>query len=570
MSGARSGPPPVAPTTPAPAGPPWIAPAAHAPASLKRIAPTLAAGVLAVVYVLVSPPSLDLAAHMFRAQLFRAEGFGIWNNWWYAGHHVVGYSVLFPAAAAALSPQLAAAIAATATAALFEPLARRHFGANAWLGALVFGAATATNLFTGRLAFAFGALPATAAVLALDRDRTWLAPALAILTALCSPVAALFAALVGAAHALGAYVRGSAFRTRAQPLTAERDLTAVHPLAAARAGITVAVAALAPVALLAYAFPEGGDEPFAFSTLWPIPLIALGLLLALPADAWKLRAGVVLYTFGTIVAYGVATPIGSNAARLGTFIAAPLAALLCWRRRIVVLILAAPALLYLEWHDPVRDLSIATGDPAASAGYFRPLLGFLARQSGPPFRIEIPFTQFHSEAYRVAPRFPIARGWERQLDLKYNRIFYGGRLTPATYDAWLHDGAIRFVAVSDAQLDYSAEREMALIAGGLAYLRPVFHSRHWQVYAVAHPAPIVQGAATLQTLGPSSLTMRAAGPGTALIRVHFTPYWVLAQGAGCVAPDGAYTIVTIRRPGPVKLVIRVSLGRIGARSSRCR
>ena len=109
----------------------------------------------AIAYVIVSPPSLDLAAHLLRAKLFSAEGFGIWNNWWYAGHPVVMYSLLFPAVAAAIGPQLAAAMAATGTAALFEQLARRHFGPSAWLGSLWFAAGTAASLYTGRLTFAY-------------------------------------------------------------------------------------------------------------------------------------------------------------------------------------------------------------------------------------------------------------------------------------------------------------------------------------------------------------------------------------------------------------------------------
>src|SRR5690349_15180673 len=104
----------------------------------KRVAPVLAAGVLAAVYVIVSPPSLDLAAHLLRAKLFTAEGFGIWNNWWYGGHDVPGYSVLFPPVAAVLTPQVAGGIAAVGTAALFELLARRQFGEDAWLGSLWF------------------------------------------------------------------------------------------------------------------------------------------------------------------------------------------------------------------------------------------------------------------------------------------------------------------------------------------------------------------------------------------------------------------------------------------------
>ncbi|HEY5189157.1 MAG TPA: hypothetical protein VII87_09000, partial [Solirubrobacteraceae bacterium] len=162
--------------------------------------------------MLISPPSLDLAAHLFRARLFAVEGFGLWDNWWYSGHDVLGYSVLFPAVSAAVGPQLAAACAAVATAAVFEPLARRHFGDDAWLGAVLFGAATATNLYTGRLAFAFGLLPALGAVAALDRTRTVLACALAAICALCSPVAALFAALACAGVGLAALLRARRVR----------------------------------------------------------------------------------------------------------------------------------------------------------------------------------------------------------------------------------------------------------------------------------------------------------------------------------------------------------------------
>lgn len=507
----------------------------------RRSAPALLAGTLAVVYVLVSPPSFDLAAHMFRAQLFGIEGFGIWNNLWYSGHDTPGYSVLFPAVSAVLTPQLAAGIAATATAILFELLAWRHRGDDAWLGAVVFAAATATSLFTGRLAFAFGLLPATAAVLALDRERWWSATAFAALTALCSPVAALIPALAGAACTL-------AGRPRA---------------------VAVCAGALAPIAALAIAFPEGGREPFAWSTFWPIPLLALGLLLAVPRQGRVLRTALVLYALGALTAYVVASPAGSNVARLGTFLAAPLAALALWPDRRALLVLAALPLLYLEWHDPVRDLATAAADPSAAKGYYVPLLSFLARQSGPPFRIEIPFTADHWEAYAVATRFPIARGWERQLDIKYNALFYDGRLTAASYDAWLHRDAIRFVAIADAPLDYSATAEAALIDRGEPYLRLVMRSAHWRVYTVARPTPIVAGAATLTALGPNSLTLRVEHPGSALVRVHFTPYWALAGSSGCVAPAGDFTSLTLRRAGTARLVIRFSLGRIGARSPRC-
>ncbi|MDQ3720862.1 MAG: hypothetical protein M3350_08815 [Actinomycetota bacterium] len=52
-----------------------------------RLAPTLASVVGAVVYLVLGPRSPDLAAHVFRSELFGREGFTIWNGQWYAGHH---------------------------------------------------------------------------------------------------------------------------------------------------------------------------------------------------------------------------------------------------------------------------------------------------------------------------------------------------------------------------------------------------------------------------------------------------------------------------------------------------
>ncbi len=517
---------------------------------LKRVAPTAVAGVLALAYVLISPPSLDLAAHLLRAKLFGAEGFGLWNNWWYSGHHVPGYSVLFPPVAWLLTPQVAGAIAAVGTAALFESLVWRHFGPRAWLGALWFGAATATELYTGRLTFAFGLLPALATAWALGRKQPVLAAACAVLTALASPVAALFAALAGGAYAIG-------------------GLLGDHDRRALVSGIGVALAALGPVVFLAVAFPEGGTEPFTFPVLWPILLIAAVALISLPKDEWTLRVGIVLYVIGCLGSYAVASPVGSNVSRLGPLLAGPIAALLWWRRRTTWLLVAALPLLYIQWQAPVRDVRTSANDPSDKLAYWKPLLSFLSRQGGPPFRVEVPFTQFHFEAYHLAPRFPIPRGWERQVDIKDNPLFYDGSLTAAHYEQWLHQVGVRFVAVADVNLDYAGRQEYALINQGLPYLRPVMHFAHWRVYAVRNATPIVTGAATLRSLGPNSLTFQATRPGRAYVRVHFTPYWALGQGSGCVSPAGDFTALTLRRAGPVKLVISFSPGRIGSRSPRC-
>jgi hypothetical protein len=516
----------------------------------RRAAPTLIAAAFGLSYVVASPPSGDLAAHLFRAWLFSADPFGIWNNYWYAGHHTIAYSVLYPAASAALTPQIAAALASTGAAALFEVLTHRRFGDDAWLGAALFAAGMAADLFTGRLAFAFGTLPALASVVALDRERTSAAVALAVLSALSSPVAALFTAVVAAAYACGAYAR-------------TRRVPPAIPAAA------VAVAALAPIGLIALAFPEGGSEPFAFSAYWPIPVLAAATLLTVPGDAIRLRAGVVVYALVTTASYLISTPLGSNAARLGSLLAAPLAALLLWPRRAGWLAIASAPLLYIGWQAPIRDLVTVSGDPSTSTAYYRPVLSFLEIQQGPPFRVEIPFTRAHWEAYAVATHVPIARGWERQLDIKYDAIFYSGRLTAATYAAWLHDSAVRFVALPDAPLDYSGLAEARLIDRGLSYLRLVARSEHWRIYAVRDPTPIAQGAARLTGIGPDWMTFYATAPGTTLVRVHFSPYWAFANGSGCVAPAGDSTRLTLRRAGAVRLVMSFAPDRVAARSPRC-
>jgi hypothetical protein len=506
-----------APIPPPPRAPPSI--------SWARLAPTLVAAIFSAAYVIAAPPSLDLAAHLYRAHLFSQEGFGIWDNYWYGGHHIIGYSVLFPAISAALTPQIAAAVAAVATAALFEPLARRHFGSTALLGSLLFGAAVTIDLYTGRLAFAFGVLPALGAIVALDAGAGIPAAALALLSALCSPVAALFAAVVAAAYAIAA-------------LSSERRVTPALP------AVGVVVAALAPVGLL-------------------------------PRRAVRLRVGIAVYAVAAVVVFFVPTPVGSNVARMGTLLAAPLAALWWPPRHRALLAIALAPLLYVGWEPPVHDVVSASGQPSTSARYYQPLLRFLADQAGGrkgAFRTEIPFTEFHWESDIVASRFPIARGWERQLDVADNSVFYRGQLTVGAYRTWLHMNAIRYVAASDAKLDYSGVAETRLIDSGLPYLQLVMRSAHWRVYAVAHPTPLAQGVARVTAMGPDSVTLQARSAGVAIVHVHFTPYWKLTgtRGpTGCVAPDGTATRLTLRRPGQIRLVTSFSLARIGAHSPRC-
>jgi hypothetical protein len=61
----------------------------------------------------------------------------------------------------------------------------------------------------------------------------------------------------------------------------------------------------------------------------------------------------------------------------------------------------------------------------------------------------------------------------------------------------------------------------------------------------------------------------ARRPGPIALRVHWTPYWELRAGDGCVERDGAWTRLTARRAGPFVLAARFSLDGLLERSAVC-
>jgi hypothetical protein len=513
-------------------------------ARIERTPAWAVAAILAALYLVIDPPSADLAAQVYRSDYFGKEGLALWDNAWYAGHHMPGYSVLFPPLGSLLGPRVVGALSAVASAFLFERIADEHFHqAEGRPGVIWFAAATSLNLITGRLAFGFGVMVGLAAILAVTHRRDVLGLLLAIATTLASPVAGLFLAMGATAWWL-----------------------------AARSGRAIArgATALVPAVFLSVAFPEGGVEPFVSSSYWPA-LITIGLILvALPYEERELRIGCVIYALACTAAFVIDSPMGGNVVRLGGLFGGPLLACLIWRRRPLYLAALALPLLYWQWNAPVRDWIRAHGDPSIEASYYRPLLGFLETRGGEPFRVEIPFTANHWESARVAPHLPLARGWERQLDKKYNALFYTAKLDPQRYRRWLDDNAVRYVALPDARLDGSAVQEAALLrAGRPGWLKPVWSAAHWQVFEVTGFKPLADGARVTK-LGPDSIELLAGRAATVRLRVHFTPYWAVAGGDGCVSRiAGDWTQLRVRRPGALRIVTRFAPMRVISRGPRC-
>src|SRR5580704_17435027 len=112
---------------------------------------------LAAVYLAVQPPSGDLAAATYRSDLFAPVGLTLWDNGWYGGHYLPGYSLLAPALGALAGNRLLLALCTIAAAGLFGLIAQRVFGmAGARVAPASFALGASVTMLSGRVAFTLG------------------------------------------------------------------------------------------------------------------------------------------------------------------------------------------------------------------------------------------------------------------------------------------------------------------------------------------------------------------------------------------------------------------------------
>jgi hypothetical protein len=521
------------------------------------------AGALLLLWLLVYPHTPDLAAQVYRVDLFNRLGFTVWDERWYAGHDLPAYSLLFPALGSLLGLRLLAVLAALGSSVLFARISFAAFGPGARWGAAWFAVGAVADVWLGRLTFALGVTFALAAVLALMHARPLLAALLALLCAAASPVAALLLALAGL--------------TRSLEHRSAREL-----LMLGGPGAVVVVA-------LALLFGEGGFEPFPFLSFLATAGVTLAFLAALSPRERLLRIGGAVYLLLCLVLLLVHTPVGSNVERYGVLLAGPL--LLCaalGRRRVeepggatpegatptagagglggtrgvllTALALCAAA-VWVAW-GPVRETEAVWDNESTSAAYYAPVERFLEGLPGGPVRVEVPLTRSHWEAALLAPSVSLARGWEKQLDGRYDEVLLRHGLTASAYLQWLRQEAVTFVALPDTPLDPSSGQEGRLIRGGLSYLKIVFQSAHWRIYRVLGATPLLSGPGRLTVLSSDSFSLDASSAGNMFVRVHFSRYLTVAAGAACVAEaPGGFTRVSARAAGSVTVSARFTLSR---------
>jgi len=504
---------------------------------------------LAALMLAWDPRVGDLAAQVFRTELFQHAGLAIWNGSWYAGHYTLTYSFLFPALASLLGPQLVGSLSVVASSYLFDRLVRDRWGDPARWATLWFGAGVVTLLADGQLTFALGVAFGLASLRALQAGHSRAAVAASVACALSSPVAAAF---------LAGVVLAASLQRR-------------HPLN--RVAVWISATSLVLIVVPNLAFPEPGQFPFAFSSFVAIPLwcgSALYVTRTLRDEESQLRWAIGAYLLASLVIWLVPNPLGGNAVRLGALFGGPVLAAVVLARRPQVplwfLVLFMAGGLYWQLTASVSQIARSVGDPSTSAAYFRPAAQWLSGHGGAGVRVEVPPTANHWESAYLANRFELARGWLRQLDATRDGIFYGddGGPSQASYGKWLRANGISYVLLPDAPLDYSSVAERRLILSQPSYLDLRWSSPHWRVYAVRHPEPLVRpmGGAVGRPLwvGRQGFGLQVRRPGEFLVRVSFTPYWSIVRGAGCLWRRGEWTVARAAHPGVLRVAADFSVG----------
>ncbi len=393
------------------------------------------AAVLVAVWLIADPRTPDLAAQVYRADLFGKTGFAVWDDHWYGGHPLPGYSLLFPPLGWRSGCACWRRSACWPRRRCSSGCSRAAIARAAPWGAAWFAVGAVGDSWIGRLSFALGVTLACGAALALVHGGPSSPPR--------SPSSAPREPGGGPAAGAG-----------------RADGVARSALAAGsvRVGLPGGALVLALVVL----FPEGGWEPFPLLSFLATALVAVGFLWALPRGERLLRTGALCICW-VLLCLAIRSPVGSNIARYGVLLGGPL--LLC-----ATLERAArgrgPAVRTLrgggargeravgaragngggerERRDERRLLRAGRGLPGAPARRARAGRG--AVHAG------------HWEAALLAPKVSLARGWEKQLDERYDRVLLRSGLTAGQYRQWLREQAVAYVALPDAPLDPSSAR----------------------------------------------------------------------------------------------------------------
>ncbi|MFE4381492.1 MFS transporter [Streptomyces cyaneofuscatus] len=497
---------------------------------LLRHPVTIATAAAAVTHVLwflfFANSGGDIAAQDAWAEFVGRHPGTAYNLAWYGGMHPVSYSVVSPYLMSVLGVRSTMMIVGTVSAALTALILVRVRAVRNPLACSLAGVfAYLCNALSGRVTFGLGMMFAVGAVAAVFcwphrwRYKRWakaaVAAPLAGLATASSPVAGLFLGVVAAALFLhkrrpGAYAIG--------------------------------LAPVAVVALSSLLFPFSGTQPMSLGTVSLPFLFSVLVFVLVPPDWSTVRTAAAVYGFGTVLTYFVDSQIGSNVTRMamlfaGIVLLAALPYTVPRSRRWYALVLAFAGLNFWIGFKGVDDIVRTTPD-ASWARSLAPLVNQLQQVGAERGRVEVVPASSHREASALAT-YNLARGWNRQADMKRNPLFYDDTLDAVNYRQWLDRWAVHYVVLPTGRPDGGAERETELVGQGLSYLREIWSDENWKLYRVLEPTPLADPPATVEKAGANELTIRVESAGRVLIRIPHSRWLAVVdeQGKGVERPQ---------------------------------
>jgi hypothetical protein len=461
------------------------------------------------VFLVVLPALSDLYAAMARAS---AAGHGVgltyWFAWFSGGSTPASYSILSPWLGSVFGVK---ALLASSTLAI-TPLSWRLFRAT--LPRPEWGVAFSTllagvNLWSGHVPFTLGWAVSLAVGVALLSRRFVSACILAVLTALVSPVSAVF--LLLALCGVG---------------IARRETR--------RFVVAPAACAVVCLSVIGWLFGTPGNEGFS-ATQCILSLVVLGCFLLIRPSS---EIGNIIWLVGVlcIILAIVPNSLGSNIERFPRYILPGLVVASIPRppfdwtrwvnRKAVAALLPVAAVL------PACAFSVsqAVGDTLSAwtatsrPSYYAPLVAevdSLGSQLA-NCRIEVLDNPDHGASYALLGHAALARGWEAQDDHAYDGVLLASRLSARDYRGWLDANAVCFVAVPHMNLSYPEYR--LVVSDTPGYLTPVWGDGGWTLYRVGDSTGIGPSLAQVIRQSQSAITIDVLRAGTYELRIHYSRF----------------------------------------------
>ncbi|MFJ8754763.1 MFS transporter [Streptomyces sp. NPDC102441] len=462
----------------------------------------------------------DIAAQDAWAEFVGRHPGTAYNLAWYGGMHPVSYSVVSPYLMSVLGVRSTMMVAGTVSSALTALILVRVPAVRNPLACALAGVfAYLCNALSGRVTFGLGMMFALGAVAAVFcwphrwRYKRWakagVAAPLAGLATAGSPVAGLFLGVVAAALFLnkrrpGAYALG--------------------------------LAPVVVVVLSAWLFPFSGTQPMALGTLSLPFLYAVFVFFLVPRDWHTVRTAAAVYGAGTLLTYVVDSQIGSNVSRMamlfaGVVLLAALPYTAPRTRRWYALLIVFAGLNFWIGFKGVDDI-VRTAPTASWNRELAPLVNQLQKAGAERGRVEVVPASSHREASALAPYVNLARGWNRQADMKRNPLFYDDTLDAVNYREWLDRWAVHYVVLPNGKPDSGGEQEAGLVEKGQPYLKAVWSDANWKLFRVLDPVPLADPPAMVERAGDDKLTIRVQSAGRVLIRIPYSRWLAVVDDEG--------------------------------------